>query len=122
VTVERAKFEELVAAAIEGLPEEFLERLDNVDIIVDDYPTRSQLRKSRTGRNYTLLGLYEGVPLTERHDYTMVLPDKITIFQRPIEEKCRTEKEIKDEVRRVVVHEIAHHFGIGDGRLRELGR
>jgi predicted Zn-dependent protease with MMP-like domain len=120
--MERERFEALVTRAVENLPKEFLEHLDNVDILVEDYPTVSQMRKSRVPRGNILLGLYEGVPRTRRSSqYGMVLPDKITIFQRPIEAKCRHEDEIVAEVKRVVLHEIAHHFGIGDERLRELG-
>ncbi len=97
------------------------ERLENVDVVVEDEPTRSQLRKSRVRRNETLLGLYEGIPRTRRDTgYGLVLPDKISIFQKPIEEKCRGEDEITREVERVVRHEIAHHFGIGDDTLRKI--
>jgi predicted Zn-dependent protease with MMP-like domain len=115
----REAFEELVAKAVEGLPNEFTEQLDNVAIVVEDVPTRRQLGKGERGM--TLLGLYEGVPLTARsHDYGMVLPDKITIFQKPIEASCRSEGEIVVMVQSVVRHEIAHHFGISDERLDEL--
>ena len=121
--MDREKFEELVGKAVKSLPEEFLDRLDNIDVMVDDQPTVSQLRKSRLKANQTLLGLYEGVPQTRRSsNYGMVLPDKITIFQKTIEAKCRNDEEITAEIERVVKHEIAHHFGINDDRLHELGR
>ena len=121
--MERNRFEELVAAAVDSLPEEFLSMLENVIVVVEDRPTRRQVRSSDVPPGDTLLGLYEGVPLTERYgDYGMAMPDKITIFQRPIEEMCRSDDEIADEVRRTVQHEIAHHFGIDDGRLDEMGR
>ncbi len=117
----RERFEELVARAVENLPEEFLIRLDNVDVVVEDYPTRAQLAETKLRRNETLLGLYEGVPLIERtQSYGMVLPDKITIFQQPIESRCRSDAEITTEIRSVVQHEIAHHFGIDDARLKEI--
>lgn len=119
--MKREAFEELVAAAVEGLPVEFAEQLDNVAIVVEDLPTRAQLHRSQIEPGNTLLGLYEGVPHTRRgHDYGMVLPDKITIFQRPIEASCRTGEEVVALVREVVIHEIAHHFGISDERLDEL--
>ena len=119
--MKREAFEELVAAAVERLPGEFAERLDNVAIVVQDAPTRRQLGGPRGERGMTLLGLYEGVPITERtHDYGMVLPDKITLFQGPIEASCRTEEEIVAMIQRVVRHEIAHHFGITDERLDEI--
>ena len=93
----------------------------HVAIMTDDYPTRAQLAKTGLKRNQTLLGLYEGVPLTRRgRHYGMVPPDKITIFQKPIESKCRNDDEITAEVQRVVEHEIAHHFGIGEARLRQI--
>jgi len=116
------KFERLVIRAVESLPEEFRQRLDNIDIIIADRPSPEQMESTDRKRGETLLGLYEGVPLTHRHSgYGMVIPDKITIFQKPIEAACRNNTEIVDEIRRVVLHEIAHHFGIGDDRLRELG-
>jgi predicted Zn-dependent protease with MMP-like domain len=117
------KFEQLVSEAIQHLPEEFRERLDNIDVVVADEPNRHQLSKIERRRGETLLGLYEGVPLTERTaGYGFVVPDMITIFQRPIESICRNDREIVAEIQKVVRHEIAHHFGISDNRLRELGR
>jgi predicted Zn-dependent protease with MMP-like domain len=116
-------FDKLVAQAIESLPDEFRERLENIDIVVADVPTRAQMKSLKGRRGEMLLGLYEGVPLTARtQGYGFVMPDKITIFQRPIEAICRNEAQIVDEIRRVVWHEIAHHFGISDDRLNELGR
>jgi predicted Zn-dependent protease with MMP-like domain len=117
------KFEQLVAKAMENLPDEFRERLENIDVVVADEPTRTQLRRSGIRRDETLLGLYEGVPLTRRsNNYGFVTPDKVTIFQQPIEAMCKNDAQIIAEVQRVVRHEIAHHFGINDNRLKELGR
>jgi predicted Zn-dependent protease with MMP-like domain len=117
------RFQELVAEAIAGLPEEFRDKLANVDIVVADFPSLAQLARARLGRRQTLLGLYQGVPLTKRsRHYGLVAPDKITIFQKPIEAKCRHEAEVIAEIGRVVRHEIAHHFGIGEARLRQLER
>jgi len=119
--MDRQRFEWLVAKAIEDLPEEFLSRMENIDIVVEARPSLSQIRRARLKRGHTLLGLYEGVPRTRRGiRYGLVLPDKITIFQDTIEAKCRHENEIIAEVRRVVKHEIAHHFGISDARLRQI--
>jgi predicted Zn-dependent protease with MMP-like domain len=119
--MERAEFEKLVARAVNNLPEEFQDRLENVDIVVADRPTRYQLSKSDIGPGETLLGLYEGIPQTERgSQYGMVPPDKITIFQKSIEAVYREEHQIIREIERVVRHEIAHHFGIGDARLDEI--
>ena len=121
IRVSPERFEELVLQAVEALPGEFLSRLDNVDVVVQDRPTREQLAQQGLGRGQTLFGLYQGVPMTHRHSYGSVLPDKITIFQRPLENVCNTEEELVEEVRATVIHEIAHFFGIGDERLDELG-
>ncbi|UCH43098.1 MAG: metallopeptidase family protein [Dehalococcoidales bacterium] len=121
--MDRIRFEELVARAVETLPEQFLERMENVVVVVEDRPTRAQLAKAGAGRSYTLLGLYEGLPLTRRgRHYNLVVPDKITIFQRPIESRCRNDDEITAEVQRVVQHEIAHHFGVDEATMRQIER
>ena len=119
--MDRERFEWLVARAVEALPDEFITRLENIDVVVEDYPTRSQLASVGLRRGQALLGLYEGVPLTRRGaHYGLVPPDKITIFQKPIEAKCRDDARITTEIRGVVQHEIAHHFGIGDARLEQI--
>lgn len=115
------EFEDLVVEALDSLPEDLLELLDNVDVTIERYPSAEQLRSVGVRRG-TLLGLYEGVPLTARGGgYNLVPPDKITIFQRPIEQICATYPEIVEQVRTTVIHEVAHHFGIDDARLDELG-
>jgi len=113
-------FQELVARAVESLPPEFLDSLENVDVVTAPEPTRRQRRENGLGPRDTLLGLYEGIPLTERVNYHQVLPDKITIFQQPIESLYRTEADIIAAVQETVRHEIAHHFGISDERLDEI--
>ena len=121
--MDRERFEWLVAKAIADLPDEFRERMDNIDIVVQDEPTSGQLADAGLKRSETLLGLYEGVPLTRRsRSYGMVPPDKITIFQKPIEARYRSDTQIQHEIQRVVKHEIAHHFGISDARLNQLER
>ena len=119
----RERFERLVTGAIEALPSEFKLSLENVDVVVQDWPTRSQLARLRPRSRFGLLGLYEGVPQTARTtNYNLVPPDKITIFQKPIEAICRSENEIGLEIQRVIQHEIAHHFGISDKKLRLIER
>lgn len=119
--MDRTEFERLVAEAVKALPEEFLARLENVDIVVEDEPTPEHLDGDRLPRGHTLLGLYEGIPLTERGShYGLVTPDKITIFQKPIEGKSRNPSRIIAEIGSVVRHEIAHHFGLSDARLDAL--
>ena len=121
--MDREKFEWLVARAVDSLPEEFRTKLENIDVVVEDWPTEYQLADVGLKDDETLLGLYEGVPLTRRSShYGLVPPDKITIFRRPIEAKCRYVDQITAEIQRVVRHEIAHHFGIGDARLEQIER
>ncbi len=117
----RLEFEDLVRQAIETLPEEFLARLDNVDVVVADRPTAEQIGAGGVPTGETLLGLYEGVPLVDRENYGLVVPDKITVFQMPLVEMCSTREELIDEVRVTVVHEVAHFFGLDDRALRKMG-
>ena len=119
--MDRARFERLVAEAVDKLPDEFREKLANIDVVVERQPTFRQLAEAGLEPDETLLGLYEGIPQTERgRHYGLVVPDKITIFQRPIEAQCSNDVEIRSQIRRTVLHEIAHHFGIDDDRLRQL--
>ncbi|HCE98613.1 MAG: hypothetical protein A2X34_08645 [Elusimicrobia bacterium GWC2_51_8] len=112
------EFERAAAVAIRALPAFFKERMVNVAVIVRARPTEAQLRKLGGG----LLGLYEGVPLLDRgHSYSGAMPDKITLFKDNIEAVCRDGRDIKSEIRDVVMHETAHHFGITDKELREKG-
>ncbi len=115
-------FERLVADALDGLPDAILRMLDNVAVVVADVPTPHQQRRMHLADDEALLGLYEGIPLTERTSgYGAVLPDKVTIFQRAIEAQCDSETELVEAVRHTVVHELAHHLGISDERLIEIG-
>jgi len=111
IDVEPVRFEEMVATALDSLPPELGRLMSNVAVTVEHDPGPPGL-----------LGLYEGIPLTSRTtQYAGVLPDRITIYRQAICAICRTEDEVADEVRRTVVHEVAHHFGIDDDRLDELG-
>jgi predicted Zn-dependent protease with MMP-like domain len=116
----KEKFEELVNEGIRAIPKRFLEKLDNVDIVIENEPSPEQLRKLKMRKGSIIFGLYEGVPQTKRGNYGQVLPDKITIFQKPIERISRSENEIKEIVKNTVWHEIAHHFGIDERKVREL--
>ena len=113
------KFEKLVNEEIRAIPKRFLEKLSNVDIVIEDESTPYQLRKLRTRRSSIIFGLYEGVPQTKRWHYSQVLPDKITIFKKPIERVAHSEGEIREIVKNTVWHEIAHHFGMDERRVRE---
>lgn len=121
--MERRAFEDLVSKVLDGLPPDFAEKLDNVEVVVEDRPSPEVLSQQGVGKGQMLLGLYQGVPLTRRGwGYEFVLPDKICIYREPIERVCAgTGGSIGEMTRKVVLHEIAHHFGIPDSRLRELG-
>jgi predicted Zn-dependent protease with MMP-like domain len=122
VTDARPTFDDLVASAIDSIPEELAEKLDNVAVTVEEEPPAELLRKMGLGPGVTLFGVYQGVAKTRRGThYGNVLPDRIVVFRGPILRACRTDEEIRRQVARTVIHEIAHHFGIGDRRLRELG-
>ena len=119
--MKRREFEQLVDRALDNLPDEFSSLLENVVVFIADRPSREALREMQVPPDETIFGLYEGIPLTERtHDYGLVTPDRITIFQRPIEEACSSRAEIMEEIRRTVLHEIAHFFGIDDARLDKI--
>jgi predicted Zn-dependent protease with MMP-like domain len=111
IEVDPDRFEEMVVTALDGLPEEFGRLMSNIAVTVEHGPGPPGL-----------LGLYQGVPLTSRtSQYAGVLPDRITIYRQAICAICRSEDEVGDQVRRTVIHEVGHHFGIDDPRLRELG-
>ncbi len=119
--MDRPQFERLVRQALGEIPDGLSAFISNVDIVVEDWPTWDQLGGHVIGEGEVLLGLYEGIPLTERSDYGMVLPDRITLFQKAIESVCASHAEVVKEIKKTVVHEVAHHFGIDDHRLSELG-
>lgn len=116
-------FATLVEEALESIPDALWANINNLAIAIQEWPTAEQNASVGMTRHGLLLGLYEGIPLTARsHSYGMVAPDKITIFRGPILRVCPPNAEaIRAQVRRTVLHEIAHHFGISDDRLRELG-
>jgi len=117
VTMER--FEELVSAALDLIPEELAKGVENLAVVVDDWPSRSQ----QAGHRGTLLGLYQGVNLTRRSptSYNAVMPDRITIFRGPHLRLADSEEGLRKRIAITVIHEVGHHFGIDDDRLRELG-
>lgn len=112
VVLSAEEFEAAVEDGLELVPEEFLALLENVAIMVEDEPP---------AEDPELLGVYEGVPITERDSWGLELPDRITIFQGPLQRMCDSEDELREEIAITVVHELAHHFGIDDDRLEQLG-
>lgn len=135
----KEKFEEIVNEGIKAIPKGFLEKLNNVDICIEEEPTSFQLKRlssfvkttedkrakkgaschPKPRRRMVIFGLYEGIPQTKRRHYAQVLPDKITIFKRSIEQIAHSEKEIKEIVKNTVWHEIAHHFGMNENQVRK---
>ena len=119
----RAAFERCVAEAYAQIPERIRNRFRNVAIVIQDAPTREQLDTHDVSSEETLYGYYEGTPLTERGgEGEPLLPDRITIFQGPIEEDCMSAAEVRNEVHATLRHELAHHLGIEDDRLEEIGK
>lgn len=120
--MDRDAFGRLVEEAIASLPGGLLDRIQNVEIVIESRPSQQDLAEAGLGPRRTLLGLYHGVPLTKRGEfYNLVPPDIISIYQEPIESICRNNDEIREQVRVTVLHEIGHYFGIDDDRLHELG-
>ena len=108
--------------AVATLPRDLLARVHNVDIVVERRPSARDRKVAGLGPAETLLGLYHGVPLTHRGEYyNLVLPDRIAIYQEPIEAICADDDQVREQVRRTVLHELGHYFGIDDDRLEELG-
>ena len=122
MVLSRQEFRRLVSQAIALLPAPVLERLENVEVVVEDWPSPEELGTAGIEPPETLFGLYTGTPLTERGSwYGMVLPDKITLYQRSIEEACRTKRQVREQIRTTLMHEIGHYFGLSEEELEEAG-
>ena len=119
--MEQKKFEELVDKAYQKIPEKFKQKIENMVITVEDYPTHEDLEHLQIRGSSILLGLYRGTPLPQRSVWQVArLPDKIVLFQKNIERNCRNEKELEEKVYEVLQHEIAHYFGLSDKEIYEL--
>lgn len=117
----RRRFEQLVARSLREIPRRFREAIANVAVVVEQEPSSELLAEMDIEPPDTLFGLYQGTPLTEREwAYGNTLPDRITIFQRPIEEACDTEDEIVDEIAQTVIHEFGHYFGLSEDEIEEI--
>ena len=111
------EFEELVDRAWKRIPQRFLDALDNVVVVIQDEPDGSAVAQSE---EQPLLGLYTGIPVTERFEYSGVMPDVITIYQGSLQRICKTVEELAEQIYVTLIHEIGHYFGLGDERLQEL--
>jgi predicted Zn-dependent protease with MMP-like domain len=120
--MQKEQFEKLVDEGIKRIPEKLLAKLKNVAIVVEDEPSDAQRRKIGLDKHGSLLGLYEGVPQAKRGAFYSALPDKITIFQKPIEQFASSDEEIAEMVCDTVWHEIAHHFGFEEEEVRRIER
>jgi len=120
-SVDEEEFRKIVGEAIDAIPEHYAKNIKNLAFVVEDYPSEAQRQRNNLKPNQTLLGLYEGVPLTQRNgNYNLVLPDKITIFKLPIEQNSNSLEQLKAVVGKTVWHEVAHFYGLGHGRIHEL--
>jgi predicted Zn-dependent protease with MMP-like domain len=121
IDVSREDFEDIVSRGIDAIPKRYFEKLDNVAFVTEDEPTAKQRQKLRLHCNQTLFGLYEGIPLTKRGgNYSLVLPDKITIFRLPILHMSDSLLEVEQTVRKTIWHEVAHYFGLDHERIHKL--
>ena len=122
--MEREAFEKIAEQAFEGLPEQFREAIENVGVVIEEYPDEELVHKMRLRSKHHLLGLYQGVPLPLRgtwYGMTPIAPDKISLYQKNIEAVCGTEREIIDKIHEVLIHEIGHYFGMSEEEIRAAG-
>ena len=123
ISVSDEEFKEFVSAGMDAIPPKYIKNLNNVAFVVQDLPTEEQRVKLKLSEHQTLYGLYEGIPLTKRgFNYNLVLPDKITIFKKPMEASSQTIEELKEQVRHTVWHEVAHYFGLNHEQIHKLER
>jgi predicted Zn-dependent protease with MMP-like domain len=121
MTLSDEEFDRLISKAMDELPQKYIEGLENVAIVQADDPTEEQKIKMKLDNQHLLLGLYEGIPLTQRgNNYTFVLPDKITLFKHAILAVSHDESSLFEQIKRTLWHEIAHYYGLGHGRIDEL--
>ncbi|MBI5476274.1 MAG: metallopeptidase family protein [Ignavibacteriales bacterium] len=122
--MEREEFEKIVESAFDLLPEKFYNELDNVSVVVEDYPADEIVRKMKLRSKRSLLGLYRGIPKTQRgtwYGMSAVVPDVISLYQKNIEAICNDEEMLKEKIREVLIHEIAHYFGMNEEEIKNAG-
>jgi predicted Zn-dependent protease with MMP-like domain len=118
--VEPAQFEQLVSDAIDAIPRKYAQHIKNLAFVVEDDPTPAQRQKLQLAHHQTLFGLYEGLPITKRANYNLVLPDKITLFRNPIESVSHDLSSLKNQIKQTVWHEVAHYFGLDHDQIHAL--
>jgi predicted Zn-dependent protease with MMP-like domain len=122
IALSESQFQALVEEALADLPAEIRQHMDNVAITIADWPSTAELKRAGVGHGRQLFGLYEGIPLTKRgRGYNLVPPDRIILYRGPLQAAFRSLSALRGQIGRTVVHEIAHHFGISEARIRELG-
>jgi len=119
--MENENFEEIVIETIKSLPDKFREKLENIDIVIEDKRTGYYLKNKKDSGQKLTLGLYQGLPITKRPGKRRVMPDKITIYKKSIEAVSRSKEELEKNIKRVVLHEIGHYFGLDEKKLKDLG-
>jgi predicted Zn-dependent protease with MMP-like domain len=122
--MEREEFERIVERAFELLPKNFKEAVENVGILVEDFPSDEIVKKMNLTSRRSLLGLYQGVPLNQRGSWygmSAVIPDKISLYQKNIEAVCRTDEHIEQKIAEVLIHELGHYFGMDENEIRSAG-
>lgn len=119
ITVSEETFQKLIDEALSELPGEHVQRLENVAILYENEPTPEQRASTKLHPRQTLLGLYEGVPLSQRQGTTTLFPDRITLFKIPLEQQSKSLKELKEEIKHTLWHEIAHYYGLNHDQIRE---
>lgn len=119
--MEKEKFEEIIEKTLENIPEKFKNKLDNLSIVIEENELRYTGNQNNTKDRLLTLGLYQGLPITERAGKRLMVPDKITIYKKAIESTSKSPEEIEMTTRRVVLHELGHYFGLGEDKLSELG-
>ena len=122
--MDRREFEKNTELAFEKLPETFREAIENVGVVIEDYPDEDLVQKMHLRSRYQLLGLYQGIPLPHRNSWygmSPVTPDKISLYQKNIEAVCHSEQEVIDKIHEVLIHEIGHYFGMNEDEIRAAG-
>jgi predicted Zn-dependent protease with MMP-like domain len=119
--MEKEEFEAIILKVIDGIPEEFKSKIDNLSIVIDEFNISQTQIKNKNSEDKITLALYHGVPLTKRSSGSPILPDKITIYKKAIELICKNKKEIEKTIKRVVLHELGHYFGLAEEKLNKLG-